>query len=133
MPRDLKKEFLEFHAKNPHVYERMLTISRQLKARGFSKYSTRTLMCVLRFEWDLQTSHEEVVVDGGETRSLKLNDHHTPYYARMLMKNHPDLLGFFEVRTVDGDDGIYPPPPSAFVPRKRAKRTPMTTAQARLL
>lgn len=101
----LEREFLVFHEANPWVYERLVQLSRKLKRAGFTKYSTRTLISVLRFEWDLKTSGQSVVVAGGEEIRVKLNDHHSPFYARKLMREHPEFAGFFETRRAEADNG----------------------------
>jgi hypothetical protein len=105
------REALEFHAENPWVLDRLRTICFDLRARGFTRYSTRTLVAVLRFEWDLKTTHQQIVIDGGEERSVKINDHFTAYFARMLIERHPELWDFFELRTAEGDPEELPPPP----------------------
>lgn len=113
----LKKAFLEFHAENPWVYTRMLEHCRALQDRGYAKYSARTLISVMRFEWDLKTTGEDVRFKGDvDTSRVKLNNNHSPYYARMIMTKHPEFARFFDLREVDsGDDGIYPDPPSVAV------------------
>ena len=105
------REALEFHAENPWVLDRLRTMCFELRARGFTRYSTRTLVAVLRFEWDLKTTRQHVVVAVGEEVSVKLNDHHTAYYARMLIEQHPELWDFFELRAAEGDPTDLPPPP----------------------
>ena len=97
------KEALAFHAKNPWVLDRLREMCVNLVARGFTRYSTRTLIAVLRFEWDLKTGGDKVTLAGGEERDVKLNDHHTAYYARMLIEAHPELWDFFELRAAEGD------------------------------
>ena len=98
----LWRSFTDFHEKNPWVYLRLVKHINDIRKAGFSKYSTRTLIAVLRFEWDLKTTHQEVQVDG-ERRSVKLNDHHTAYYARMAIEEYPNLWNFFELRYAEGD------------------------------
>ena len=102
------RETLTFHDANPWVYDRLKQICFQLRAKGFARYSTRTLIAVLRYEWDLKTTHQDVVISGGEERSVKLNDHHTAYYARMLIESHPELWDFFELRAAEGDPIALP-------------------------
>lgn len=98
----LWRSFREFHELNPWVFERLVDICFELKRRGFSKYSMRTLVSVLRFEWDLKTSGDNVVI-GGEEKRVKLNDHHTPYYARYLVQQYPEFKSFFEFRRAEGE------------------------------
>lgn len=96
------RAFWEFHFANPWVYARLLDLCRQLRAVGFQRYSTRTLIAVLRFEWDLRTGGQNVII-GGEERRVKLNDHHTAYYARLIAWEHPEFANFFEFRIAEGD------------------------------
>jgi hypothetical protein len=107
-------EFLAFHEANRWIYGRLNEICSQLLARGFRRYSTRTLISVLRFEADLKTTGEQVQIEG-ESRAVKLNDHHSPYYARMLIEDRPELWDFFELRSAEGDPEEQPdepdPPP----------------------
>lgn len=99
----LQRAFLEFHHENPWVYDRLVDLCFELKRSGFRKYSMRTLISVLRFEWDLKTSGQTVVLTGGGTKKVKLNNNHSPYYARMLVKEYPQFKTFFEFRTAEGD------------------------------
>ena len=106
-PGRLECAFLRFHAENPRVLERMLELCRQLRARGFRRYSTRTIVAVLRFERDLETGGEDVYVEGDpEPRRVKLNDHHSAYYARLIMDAYPEeFADFFETRRCEKDGG----------------------------
>lgn len=67
---------------------------------------------MLRFEWDLKTTSQDVWIEG-DTRAVKLNDHHTAYYARMLIEERPDMWDFFELREAEGD----PVGPSSVEPK----------------
>lgn len=100
----LRKSFLEFHRANPWVYERLVELCFELKSKGFKKYSMRTLVAVLRFEWDLKTGGQTVILASGEPRRVKLNDHHTAYYARYFVAQYPEFRDFFEFRTAEGDE-----------------------------
>jgi hypothetical protein len=66
-----------------------------MKRYGFTAYSMRTIWEVLRW----QTDSGRIRLRSGE--KWKLNDHYAPFYARLLMANHPELKGFFEVRKRD--------------------------------
>lgn len=99
----LREEFLAFHRDNPWVYDRLLRRVEQIYATGRRKYSMRTLLSVARFDRDLETTGEDVPVAGGEERRVKLNDHHSPYYARLVAYKNPHLRDFFEYRRVAGE------------------------------
>ncbi len=98
----LWQTMLAFHNANPHVYKRLREICDDLRRTGWSHYSMRTLVCVLRFEADLASRGEEVRIDGA-ARKVALNDHHSVYYARMLIEEDPSYADFFELRAAEGD------------------------------
>ncbi len=41
-----------------------------------------------------------------EGEPWRLNDHHLPYYARLIMRDEPDLTGLFETRRSPADAWI---------------------------
>ena len=105
---DAGKRFERFHAENPHIYRHIVQACRKLKERGWRHYSVRAIWNVIRFRYDVQTTAHD----------FKLNDHYTPFYARLIMKNEVDLVGFFEIRRAKADRDIgelemSPSPPSA--------------------
>lgn len=109
------KEFLAFHQANPWVYARLEAICFELRRKGFTRYSTRTLIAVLRFEQDMQTTGSPApTAVGDDEREVKLNDHHTAYYARILIEAHPELWDFFELRAADGDPVCLAPADALF-------------------
>jgi len=84
------KRFARFHNANPNFWRlfRQFTDSmRQSRLR----YSARAIFHRVRWEMDTMTEN----TDGD---SLKLNDHYSPYYARMYLAIRPDAEGFFELR-----------------------------------
>lgn len=85
--------FDEFHASNPEVYAELVKLARQVKTAGFKKFGIR--MIWERMRWSF-TVEQVKRVDGDE---YKFNDHYTPFYARLIMAQEPDLCGLFEVRT----------------------------------
>lgn len=85
--------FREFHAANPHVYELFKRFAFEVIARGHRHYSARAVWYRLRWHVQFETSDPD----------FKLNDHHTPYYARMFMREFPRHEGFFETRRVQSE------------------------------
>jgi hypothetical protein len=102
--------FLVFHRENEWIYAGILERCQELRSLGWGRYSTRTLISVMRYESDVKTGGQEVWIEG-ETRKVKLNDHHSPYYARMIIENHPEFWNFLELRASEGDpvEGAMPP------------------------
>ena len=83
----LEEEFKAFHNRNPRVYLKLRTLALRLKANGVTSYGMKALFEIMRFNALLQSDTK-----------FKLSNSYTPYYARMLMLNEPELYGFFEVR-----------------------------------
>ena len=86
----LQVAFEQFHAENPHVYELFTRFSFEAIDRGRTRYSARMVWSRMRWHVDFETTEE----------SYKLNDHHTPYYARLFMADYPEHSEFFETRRV---------------------------------
>lgn len=85
-----EQDFLDFHAANPHVYERLRDIARQMRQSGRRHFGIRVIWERLRWMVMFETQDPNV--------ELKLNDHYTRHYARLLMEREPDLRDVFEVR-----------------------------------
>jgi hypothetical protein len=80
--------FWQFHNGNPHIYTRLVEMARQLKAKGFRRYSINSLFEVLRWHSALKTKGS----------LFKLNNNYRSYYARLIMEKEPDIEGFFSIR-----------------------------------
>jgi len=86
--------FSDFHRQNPQVYDELVKLALQIKARGYRKYSIKGLYEVLRFNVAMKTTGVD----------YKLNNNYTAGYARMIMENEPDLRGFFDLRVRSDDE-----------------------------
>jgi hypothetical protein len=80
--------FEKFHAENPKVYELFSKFALQAIAAGRTRFGARMIWNRIRWYTAVETSDPD----------FKLNDHHSPYYARMFMRDHPRYEGFFETR-----------------------------------
>jgi hypothetical protein len=85
----IEREFKDFHAEHPEVYIGLVRLARTWQLNGSAKLGIATLFEVLR--WN---SHLNEGKDGG----YKLNNNYRALYARLIMKNEPDLDGLFEIR-----------------------------------
>ena len=54
----IEAKFREFHAENPQVYRELVKRARQIKEKGFDRYSIKTLYEVIRWNAHLTTSGE---------------------------------------------------------------------------
>lgn len=89
----LQRDFDEFHAANPHVYDELVWLARQGKAAGAKKLGIGQLFEVLRWQTLLRTNSTD----------FKLNNNLRSFYARMIMERESDLAGIFETRTSVAD------------------------------
>lgn len=86
-------KFWIFHEENPDVYWELKRLAEQLRERGHRTYGMKGLFEVLRWHRDLQTVGNE----------FKMCNTYTAWYARLLMKNEPDLYMFFRLRASKAD------------------------------
>jgi hypothetical protein len=89
----IQQRFERFHAANPHVYDALVKMARQLKARGHTKYGLAALFEVLRWQRAMET-------DDVNTDRLKLSNDYRSRYARFIEAHEPDLEGFFSMREI---------------------------------
>lgn len=92
-------EFLAYLQDNLHVYAAFEREALKVSARGFKRYSARTIVEVLRHHSALQDSDAR----------FKLNDRFTPGWARLFALMHPeaaDLFEFREAKSVRRDWGL---------------------------
>ncbi|CAB4126095.1 hypothetical protein UFOVP73_20 [uncultured Caudovirales phage] len=81
-------DFAAWLKDNPDVWLRFCDEAVAIHKRGFSHYSSKTIIHVLRHHSSL---HEE-------SGPWKLNNNHTPYLARLFDLTHPDRRGMWEYR-----------------------------------
>ena len=84
-----EKRFTSYNRRNPSVYDKLHTLAMRLKKVGAKKYGIKALFEILRYNALLQSDTK-----------FELNNNLAPYYARLLMKNEPDLKGFFRIRSL---------------------------------
>lgn len=87
--------FKAFHYANPWVMDRLIEMALRLRARGIQHYGIAALWEVLRYDWTLQTDDP--------TSTIKLNNDYKAFYAREIMRRHPELDGFFATRRSQAD------------------------------
>lgn len=86
-PQTLQEKFVNYHLRNPRVYEHLVRLARRAKAAGKTSVGIGHLWEVMRWEtW----------IEGND--SLKLNNSYRSRYARLIMDREIDLAGFFETR-----------------------------------
>jgi len=87
-----KKAFWDYHAQNPIIYEKLKIYAKQLKDSGRNRFGIRAIF--ERIRWDMYIEYKN--------DDFKLNNTFSPFYARLLIFDHPEFDGFFETREVKG-------------------------------
>lgn len=80
--------FEAFHRANPHVFDAIVRVSRNLRDAGARRGGMKMVFERLRWLYALKT--------GGD--AYKLNNDFTALYARKVMDERNDLEGFFRLR-----------------------------------
>lgn len=82
-------EFEAFHAANPDVYSALVALARKFTRQIQSgQIGMQMLIEVLRWQVMVSTTDAE----------YKINNNHGPHYARLIMRQEPDLDGVFITR-----------------------------------
>lgn len=90
----IEARFWKFHAANPHVYELFSRFTAEVVRKGYAHFSADMVMHRLRWETAITTTERQVI----EGETLRLNNNHVAYYARLWMRDHPGNEGFFRTR-----------------------------------
>lgn len=84
----IQEDFENYNRNNPAVYNRMVELAYAAKQRGMQRVSIQLILELMRWE----------EYDGGVQIASGFKDKFRSRYARLIMKNNPDLDGLFEVR-----------------------------------
>lgn len=90
---EMLRQFKEFHLDNPHFWELFTHYAHEM-SRARKHYSARTVIERIRWHVDVSTTDDE----------LKINNNHTPYYARLFHVANPRKAGFFRLRRLNSED-----------------------------
>lgn len=86
----LEESALRFHKANPHVLREIVQVCLSVKRRGRNHWSINAAFEVVRYNREITTT--------GKT--YKLSNNHRAFYARWIMRDVPELAGFFATRDV---------------------------------
>ena len=84
----LEVQWRSVRAKNPTLIPKLAKLALRLKGSGIERWSMDALFHVLRFSTAIETGDH----------NLKMNNNYTALAARDLMKEYPELDGFFQLR-----------------------------------
>ncbi len=88
--KSAKEKWWEYHCANPQVWEKFVDYTFELIQAGHSRGSSKSVF--ERIRW-----HSQIETTGTQ---FKLQNDHTPYYARLFHARYPRHEGFFELREV---------------------------------
>ena len=86
---EIQVAFEKFHTENPHVYQMLVKLARQVRDAGRTRYGIEGLFARLRWHYDFEARTDD---------EFKLNNNFRSRYARLLMEREEDLEGVFSVR-----------------------------------
>ena len=86
---EFPEEFIDWLPNNLHVWNAFVSQAFKVIDRGFKHYSARTIIHVLR--------HHSMISETSESQ-WKINDHHSPWFARLFDLRYPAYKGLWEFR-----------------------------------
>ena len=90
MDKKRYNQWSAFFIVNPRIWDLFVKYAREARQTNRDRFSARVIAERIRWYCTVET----VSKDG-----FKLNDHHTPYYARLLMLAFPaEFKGFFKTK-----------------------------------
>ena len=88
-PTKLELEFAKFHQENPKFYALFVQYAMDVREAGFQQFSARAIIHRIRWHMDIETKSGD---------GFKINNNHSPYYARKMMREYPEVKDFFSLR-----------------------------------
>jgi hypothetical protein len=86
----IQERFVRFHAQFPDVYALFKRFAFEVRDSGRAHYGSKGIF--ERVRWHYATS------SGGGADEFKLNNSFSSRFARLLIEEHPEFEGFFELR-----------------------------------
>lgn len=87
----IDSRFRTFHRENPHVYQILVRLAREARTRGKTRLGVKALWERMRWDIWMQTEDDD---------EFKLNNNFTSRYARLIVRQEPDIAGMFELRAL---------------------------------
>jgi len=82
-------DFTKYDNENPHIWAKFQDIAMRAKhIAGFKRYSAKGIFEIMRWETSVKAKND----------SFKVNNNYTAYYARKMMSEHKEFIGFFLIR-----------------------------------
>ena len=101
MGKTIQESFNYYHKNNPLMYDKFKGLAFEAINRGKKKISFKMIMNAIRWNIFLETTDDEMVIEG-KPRRLKINDAYGSRYARLFIKDYPqheDKIEFRKLRS----------------------------------
>lgn len=96
MPLTVRQKFEAFHAANPHVYHWYKRFAAELIQAGVKRLSSKAIIERIRWEATITTTGAGWNI--GRGKPFLIDNRFTPYYARKLAGDFPNIGKLFEMR-----------------------------------
>lgn len=94
IPSPLEQRAIEFHQANPHVWQLFIRYAKAAAAR-VPHWGCRAVFHRIRWYTHIETESAD---------RFKINNNHSPYYARLFEQEFPEHAGFFTTRITKGEE-----------------------------
>jgi len=90
----LLRKFRVYHKNNPHIYEQFKELSLAMFRSGRQHYSAWCVINKIRWDYDLKVQGKD---------KFKISNGYIAFFARMLIAEHPEIDGFFQLKKLGGN------------------------------
>ena len=97
MAKSHKEKWWEWHKENPHVWELFVKFTLEAINAGRTHYSSKAVFERIRWHTEIETRGD----------IFKIGNNHTAYYARYFHHCYPKHDGFFRIRELRSENGVY--------------------------
>jgi len=92
--RRLLESFWQYHRNNPHVYNEFKNHCLAMYDSGRKRYGAWCVINKIRWDYDLKVQGKD---------KFKISNGYIAFFARMLIAEHPELDGFFQLKKLGGN------------------------------
>jgi hypothetical protein len=86
--KSLDQKFAEYHAENPQVFAKFVSLAEQAKQRGRPRIGAKFLLELVRWNTPVSAAGDD----------FKINNSYVSRYVRLLASSRPDLGALFATR-----------------------------------
>ena len=83
-------QFTKYDQEHPEVYRYLLTLCRNVRERGFTRYAISPLVELVRWHFRIERGENE----------FKIQNDFKPWYARKIAQENPEFSDFFTFRPI---------------------------------